>query len=82
MDESEAEDGDGHLYPEGWTGRLFRDHERRHACGGETGDGSQRSFGTREFGIWVVEKRSIPDIRVHRRADRAVSGDRTTVGGG
>ncbi|WP_135366613.1 alpha/beta hydrolase family protein [Halosimplex halophilum] len=72
MDESEDEDGDGHLYPEGWTERLFRDHERRHAYDGETGDAFRawqsefRADLRSVLGLPTIEAAGVPPLSPER----------------
>jgi dienelactone hydrolase len=71
-DERPSRDGHEHLYPDQWTGRLFGDHDRRHAYHGETGD-AFRDWQT-EFradlrsvlGLPTIEAAGVPPLSPER----------------
>jgi|GEM_PF-929869 len=75
-DESEASDAadesNEHLYPERWTERLFRDHERRHAYDDQTGPALsawQEAFRAdlrATLGLPAIEAAGIPSLAPER----------------
>jgi dienelactone hydrolase len=75
----EAEETDDHLYPDQWTERLFRDHDRRHTYDDQTGEAFrawQEDFrvGLREcLGLPVVEAAGVPSPAPERH--ETVAGD-------
>ncbi|ELZ20011.1 hypothetical protein C475_21974 [Halosimplex carlsbadense 2-9-1] len=76
---SEGEDGDEHLYPDEWTERLFRDHERRHAYDGVTGDAFRawqsafRADLRSVLGLPTIEAAGVPSL-VPERVERTDGG--------
>lgn len=75
-DESEASDAadesNEHLYPERWTERLFRDHERRHAYDDQTGPALsawQEAFRAdlrATLGLPAIEAAGVPSLAPER----------------
>ena len=65
-------DGDEHLYPDEWTGRLFRDHDRRHAYDGQTGDAFRdwqsefRADLRSVLGLPTIEAAGVPSLDPER----------------
>lgn len=63
---------DEHLYPDRWTERLFRDHERVHAYDGETGTALrawQNAFRDdlrTALGIPMIERAGVPSLAPER----------------
>lgn len=82
-DHSGADGSDGtggHLYPDQWTERLFRDHDRRHAYDGQTGAAFRawqddlRAELREVLGLPVVEAAGVPSLAPERHETVAGSG--------
>ena len=73
-------EGDEHLYPDRWTERLFRDHERRYAYDGETGTALaawQDEFRTAlrsALGFPVIADAGVPSLAPERVETVAADG--------